>query len=247
MTYGEPTSLFLGMFPMTVGVQVTAGFHFLFCVCCIALTSSELSIWIGKFEVRPALQIVISSWSLLGIVATVGALVACSNRQSLALQVYTYYLLATDIIWAYVAVKLLLTGTQCSLIEQDLESQRLGISLSCGVVSACWFFCFLAVWAVCLFGAYTVWQLKDHLVSQEEAKHLLQYEDPTIKSFRDGTHLGFSETAWAEHEAPHDAQQADELANDDLMNWAAPRRGSQPAWGSLRPKSTGAESVYPSM
>lgn len=230
----EPAPLFLGYFPLTAGVQVICFFHFVFCVSCVALVSSVTSIWIEGYEVNPVLQIAIGSWCLLGVLAIAGALVGCSQRQTLPLQVYCFYLMATDVGWAYVAVSLLVTGSNCSLVQQDLETQRLGVSLSCGVVSACWFFCFLAVWSLCLFAAYTVWQLQAHLVD-EEAKHLLAKEDPVFKSFHEGTHLGFSETIQRDEDHARDPQP---------YQWAAPRRGLQPAWGSMQPKSTGAENVW---
>jgi hypothetical protein len=243
MKYGEPTPLFLGHYPLTTGVQAICFFHFICCVFFVAVSSSVTSEWFGNFEIHPELQIAISSWSLIGVLAITGALVGSSHRQSLPLQVYGLYLLATDGAFAYIAISLLVTGSDCTLVQQNMETQRLGLSLSCGLVTACWFFCFLAVWSVCLFCAYTVWQLQA-LLKSEEAESLLEHMDPVIKSFREGTHLGFSQTKWEEQHEGHSLQDRFHVPDADPLQWAAPRRGLQPEWGSMQPKSTGAESVW---
>jgi hypothetical protein len=242
MKHWEPTPLFFGHYPLTTGVQAICAFHFLCCVFYVATSSSVTDEWIDNYEIHPGLQILISSWSLIGVMAIMGALVGCSRRQSLPLQVYALYLLVTDGLWAYLAIDLLSIGSDCTLVTQNLETQRLGLSLSCGLVSACWFFCFLAVWIVCLFFAYMVWQLQAQFVS-EEAESLLQHLEPVVKSFREGSHLAFSHTRSEEqHEGPS-LQGRFHVPDADPRQWAAPRTGPQPAWGSMQPKSTGAESV----
>lgn len=252
LEYGELPSMFLGLYPLTIGVQLVCFFNLVLCVCCIALASSAVSFWIDNFEVQPALQVAVSSWSLLGVMLITGALVGCSQRLWFPLQCYFYHVAITDLIYAYIVVRLLIEGPECMLASQGRELQRVGSSFSCGLITTTWVFCAFAVWIIGAYGAYTVWQLKEHLKTKNETQHLLAFEDPVMKNHRAGKHLGLSCTDWEEehgsvqHLGANDghALQDAHVPPTDPNQWASPRKGLQPEWGALQPKSTAAEAIF---
>jgi len=245
LEYEEPPPLFFGVYPLTVGVQVICGFHALLCLFFISTASSVVNLHVDRYEVPASLQVVISAWHMLGITVIVGALIACRWRQEFPMQLYFYYLLLSDLAWGVATIWVAQQGDYCGLVSESLSSQRVGLGMSCAMVSAIWFLGLLSIWVVVAYCCYLVWQMKEHLRLREAAQLLSHHEDPLVKEVREGKYLG----AGGKRRNPYEEFDTERYAQlhcesdlglvppSDPAAWATPTPGQQPDWGMLQVRS----------
>mmetsp|Transcript_79798 Transcript_79798/g.222138 ORF Transcript_79798/g.222138 Transcript_79798/m.222138 type:complete len:239 (+) Transcript_79798:141-857(+) len=226
LQYTDPAPLVLGTYPMTKAVQAICVVHALGCLFVLATSSSVVAIEVANFKLSPTVQVVCGAWSVLGIMVIVGALLGCNSRQEFPVRAYYYYCVVSTIafgvlLW-YVAATA--NGRDCGVSRSTMQSQRMGRSLTCGMVNSALFLAVLAVLALCAFATYTVWQLKEYLWQREQAEPLLGLEDPTVKKLR-GTF------AYGVDDITGDNKQATDMGPDKM--WSNPNPGFQPAWGEV--------------
>lgn len=199
------------MYPITFGARLICIVHAAFCAFCVATASSVVAFKIGLFVVSPELQIAVSSWHLLGVAAISGALAGISSNEALPVSVYFYYMLVSTLGWGFVAFRLLQAGSECKLVQENFESQRVGLSLACGMVSAAWVSAALLVFSLVSYANYSIYQMKEYLEQRTEAGYLLEQ---------------------AEHFA-----RGGRYSGAKPLSTALPARGPQPAWGSVTVRS----------
>jgi len=241
LEYGEPPPLFFGVYPLTLGVQIISVCHFFVCLFCIGFASSVVTFYIANFEVSPTLQVFLSAWHMLGLTLIVGALIGTSWRQEFPLRLYAYYLVVSSLGWLVLVLRVAQQGDRCSLVTETRETQRSGLSFSCGMVSAMWFCGLLCILVLCSYCCYSVWQLKDFMWQRESSQHLLGHEADFVQGLREGRHLGggqsrnpyrgFDFQAHAEESHRHEGPAAVPL--NDPAAWAMPQPGAQPRWGGM--------------
>lgn len=217
LNYGgdtTPPPLFLGQWPLTFGVQAVAALHIVFCFFVIATASSAVSFSLGRFVFPPIYQVCVSAWSLLGVFLIVGTNTGLTHMQEFPIRMYFNYSAATTVMWAVFFVVMVEQAADCTMVESDRYTQRNGSEMTCGLLSAVWFFVLLAFFVCSLFGTYTVWQMADWLHKRENSE-FDTLEDPFEKSRQKK----------AQKEAAEDAQ------------WRRATPGPQPMWGSVNVKS----------
>jgi len=225
LDYHHPTPLFLGMYPITLGAQLICVAHAAICIFCVATASSVVTFKLGLFAVPPELQVAVSAWHLIGVAVIAGAFVGVSENQVMPVAAYFYYLLATTLAWGCTAFKLLQSGAECKFVQENLQSQRVGLSFECAMVSAAWVSSLFLFFTIAGYANYSIYQLKEHLAQQEEAGYLLDKEDPVAKGLRSGRDVGLP-------------RRAARVERDPPISYASPPAGSQPAWGSVSIRST---------
>mmetsp|Transcript_20164 Transcript_20164/g.52859 ORF Transcript_20164/g.52859 Transcript_20164/m.52859 type:complete len:234 (+) Transcript_20164:104-805(+) len=225
LDYYHPTPLFLGMYPITLGAQVICSIHAVVCIFCVATASSAVTFKLGLYEVPPELQVAVSAWHLVGIAVIAGAFVGLSRYDSAPITVYFYYLVVSTLAWGFLCFKLMDAGAQCKFVQDNMESQRVGLSFACAMVSAAWISAMFLALAVAAYANYTIYQLREFLLQSDEAGYLLDREDGVAKGLREGRDLGIPRrAARAEREPP--------------IAYASPAQGPQPGWGSVAIRST---------
>jgi len=239
LEYGEHPPLFFGVYPLTVGVQIICAFHFLACIAVIAGASSVVTLRVFSNEVSPLLQVLLSAWHILGISVIVGAVISCSTRNEFPMRVYFYYLLITDLVWAAFTVSIAIQGSSCALVSENRSTQRIGLSFSCEMVSAIWFFGLLTVSVIVAYCCWSVYHLKEHLASKDAAQNLLHHEDEEVKSIRAGHHLGLGQhrNPYEDFDEQKHSRNHQEEAYNTFKNpsaWIMPRPGQQANWGALK-------------
>mmetsp|Transcript_24518 Transcript_24518/g.54566 ORF Transcript_24518/g.54566 Transcript_24518/m.54566 type:complete len:299 (+) Transcript_24518:141-1037(+) len=190
--YHEPAPLFLGAFPLTVGVQVVCFIHALFCFFVISTVSSVISFDLGGQTISTAFQCCLGSWCCIGIACIVGAFIATKNRAEFPLRVYLYYNMVTTLLILALTGWMLRENMTCNPDSKDRQAQRIGASQKCMMMGATWLCVALAIVGAWAYMTYTVYQFKVFLVQHEEAQHLLVHEDAITKKMRQGKHLGAS-------------------------------------------------------
>eukprot|EP00928_Gymnodinium_smaydae_P047862 TRINITY_DN31976_c0_g1_i1.p1 TRINITY_DN31976_c0_g1~~TRINITY_DN31976_c0_g1_i1.p1 ORF type:complete len:227 (-),score=36.73 TRINITY_DN31976_c0_g1_i1:109-789(-) len=191
LRYGQPPPLFLGGYPLTLGVQIVCLAHFLFCLFVISTASSVVDFSVGTLHLSPTVQICVSTWCVIGIAVIVGALIGCRSRQEFPLRAYFYYNVFSLVGLGVALLTAFSKGGPACSSSSD-EVQRLGRSLRCHMLSQAALLVVLAVLAVLGFATYEVWHLKEYLAQIEEAEQILQYEDPAVKQLRQGLRLGLA-------------------------------------------------------
>lgn len=247
MEYGPQPPLFLGGYPLTVGVQAICVLHAIVCLAFVACASSVVTITLGTYQVSTGLQIAASTYHLIGISVIAGALAGTISRSEFPLRVYFYYMLIGTLCWGAGLIRVLQRSGDCSFVRESTQSQRIGINFSCGMVTAAWIFCTLVVFMCQVYCCFAVWHLKEHLAGRDESQHLLEHEDPATKKLRQGGHLGMEkgrspfsdlETHMTTIEGEH---QPLPPPTKTAASWAAPRPGHQPEWGSTPIRTTTVE------
>jgi len=235
LQYGEHPPLLMGMYPLTIGVRVICVVHAIICILVVSLASSVVTADIAGYAISPDLQVGVASWHLLGVSLNAAALYATfdsERRQALPLRAYFWYLVAATLTWCAAMVRVFQQGSSCSFVKESHFSQRVGLSFSCGLVSAAWELCAVAVLVAAIYACWTVYHLQEDIVSREGSQHLLDHEPLHVKQLRRA------------HEPPPAALSGHlvdlpPLAEDTLWAgppaaaWVAPRLGAQPAWGAV--------------
>jgi len=239
MRYNEHPPLFLGLYPLTVGVQLVCVVHALVCILVVSLASSVVAVDFLDFHVSPDMQVSVAAWHLLGVALVASALVGTLWRQALPLRAYFAYLLAATLSWLALMAWVYQNDTACSVIQESKYTQRVGLSFSCGVITAAWQFGSWFVFVAAAYSCWLVWSLQDDIDQREATQHLLEHEPAHIKKLRQG----FDATP-----SPHGtdlppvapmagptAAPAHAAGPPPAVGWAAPLPpGEQPAWGSVQ-------------
>lgn len=185
--------LFLGSYPLSAGVQAICGCHFLACLFVVATASSVVTLEVWDLKLSPRFQIVLSAWHIIGISVAASAFVATLWQQALPLRVYFYYLVAATCSWLAVVVLFFQEGATCALVTVDHESQRVGLSMTCGLVSTCWELWSITVLVGAAYACYSVWHLAEFFAERELAHDLFEFGDPLAK-MRPGALMPAEET-----------------------------------------------------
>lgn len=235
LKYRDFPPLFLGRYPLTLGVQVICACHFLLCLCFISTASSVVAVRFWDLEVSPEVQVLAAAWHLLGVFFIAAAVVATQWRQALPLRAYFWYLVAAAASWLVWTVQLFQEGAICAFVTKDRQSQRVGISVSCGLVSACWELWAVTVLLCALYACYSVWHLAEFIAERADSEHLFEEEEPFAKQAREGKDLGLhtaiEETASVVGSLRHGSRP--HAAEAHPATWAVPSPGTQPTWGSM--------------
>eukprot|EP00747_Dinoflagellata_sp_TGD_P211543 gnl/TRDRNA2_/TRDRNA2_84778_c0_seq4.p1 gnl/TRDRNA2_/TRDRNA2_84778_c0~~gnl/TRDRNA2_/TRDRNA2_84778_c0_seq4.p1 ORF type:complete len:237 (-),score=28.16 gnl/TRDRNA2_/TRDRNA2_84778_c0_seq4:119-829(-) len=175
MPVGDPAPLFLQAYPITLGVQVSAGIHFLISVFIVSTCSSVAPVRVSDFVVGPVIQTLLGGWHLLGCMFIAGALVATVKRDEFPLRVYLVYLCLNTIWLLALLVYIIQQGSVCSMAGHSKSTQRTGRGFDCMMVSGAWFFGAFACTAISASMTYWVWQLQHYLWEKENVGSLLRY------------------------------------------------------------------------
>eukprot|EP00933_Yihiella_yeosuensis_P034718 TRINITY_DN2819_c0_g1_i1.p1 TRINITY_DN2819_c0_g1~~TRINITY_DN2819_c0_g1_i1.p1 ORF type:complete len:235 (-),score=29.30 TRINITY_DN2819_c0_g1_i1:74-778(-) len=207
----RPQALFLGSFTPETCLTVICAIHLVQCVFLISTASSVVEVRFATFIVTPWMQTSLAAWGLVGVFAITAAMVGVQHKREFPIFAYFLYLFVSVIQLACVCWSLIVKSTKCELVAQDVETQRLGLNLTCGILTAVTVCVAGAALMTALFGLYTVWQVKAHIHSSleddlGESIHLLRQQNKTL---------------W----------QASEVN-------ALPKPGRQPEWGSMDVKTT---------
>jgi len=213
--YDEHPPLFLGMYPLTIGVQVVCLVHALICILVVSLSSSVVSVEIAGIVVSPHVQACIAAWHLLGVAFATAALVGTSLRQSQALQAYLCYLLGATLAWCAVMSQVFQATAGCDLLTANHESQRTGMSFSCGIQAAMLDTCAVTVLVGALYACWMVWHLKDDMCLREGEEQRLDREAPLMKKLQGN------------------------FASGMAVGNVGSQPGPQPQWGSVRIQTCG--------
>eukprot|EP00747_Dinoflagellata_sp_TGD_P211540 gnl/TRDRNA2_/TRDRNA2_84778_c0_seq1.p1 gnl/TRDRNA2_/TRDRNA2_84778_c0~~gnl/TRDRNA2_/TRDRNA2_84778_c0_seq1.p1 ORF type:complete len:235 (-),score=21.28 gnl/TRDRNA2_/TRDRNA2_84778_c0_seq1:81-785(-) len=175
MPVGDPAPLFLQAYPITLGVQVSAGIHFLISVFIVSTCSSVAPVRVSDFVVGPVIQTLLGGWHLLGCMFIAGALVATVKRDEFPLRVYLVYLCLNTIWLLALLVYIIQQGSVCSMAGHSKSTQRTGRGFDCMMVSGAWFFGAFACTALSASMSYWVWQLWNYLWEKEHYGSILRY------------------------------------------------------------------------
>lgn len=231
LKYGDSPPMFLGTYPLTVGVQVICVCHAILCIFFIAVASSVVTVRFWDIQFRPELQVAIAAWHLLGIAIVSAAFVATHWRQSLALRVYFYYLVLATAIWCVWLVQLFHEGAVCAFVTRDKQSQRVGLSISCGLVAACWELWAVTVFTCSMYACYSVWHLGEFIAERNEQKYLFEEEEPLAKLAREGKDIGLYDAMQDTAGLVSNLRGRQHAAEAHPASWAVPIPGTQPPWG----------------
>mmetsp|Transcript_100413 Transcript_100413/g.322054 ORF Transcript_100413/g.322054 Transcript_100413/m.322054 type:complete len:122 (+) Transcript_100413:367-732(+) len=118
-------------------------------------------------------------------------------------------------------------GSSCEIVTQSKLSQRVGLSWTCGLVSAAWDLCALCVLAFVAYACWTVRNFKEELLQREGSRLLLERAAVHDEKLR----RKLAEEDGGRSAAPRSA---------DPTTWAVPQPGMQPPWGSVHIRSAAA-------
>lgn len=189
LEYEEPPPLFLHLLPLSDGVVLICCLNFLVNVFVVALSSSVVPIVVMAWRISPLMQIWLSTWCIIGIMAIVACLLGVAVRKEVPMRAYYYWLVLTSFVCVFGLAHMIFSGNACSSMQlnKDHQAQRIGTSFSCGWVSAAWFFAALCVMTMTAYCAHMVYAWKEFLIHLEHSKHLMHLEAPHIAKMRGGS------------------------------------------------------------
>mmetsp|Transcript_6524 Transcript_6524/g.14253 ORF Transcript_6524/g.14253 Transcript_6524/m.14253 type:complete len:277 (-) Transcript_6524:165-995(-) len=169
----EPRHLFLGVYPLTYGVQIIGAAHLLVAVVCISCASSVLPFHAFGLEVFPLFQVLVAAWMLIGIAIIIGALIATVTHHRTAIAVYMYYLLFTSLLLLGILIFMVYEDSQCAMIEPGGETERIGVAFPCAMLTALCFFAVLGAFGLSSYATFIVSELNEMKNERAEAEHIL--------------------------------------------------------------------------
>mmetsp|Transcript_65488 Transcript_65488/g.122198 ORF Transcript_65488/g.122198 Transcript_65488/m.122198 type:complete len:284 (-) Transcript_65488:52-903(-) len=169
----EPRHLFLGVYPLTFGVQIICFFHLLWAAICISCASSVLPFTALGLEVYPMFQVLVATWSLMGIAIIIGALIATVTHHRTAIAVYKYYLMITCVMLLLLLIFMVYEDSQCAMIDRGLQTERIGVAFPCAMVTALCFFTVLGALGLTAYGTFIVSELNDMKNERADVEHAL--------------------------------------------------------------------------
>lgn len=215
----EP-GLFLGYWPLSIGVQVTCVMNALVAIVIVAGASPVVYFHLGFFLVPPFVQIGLSALSLIGISIIVGALVGVSRRRVFPIEVYYYYVASLALVIAVLTLCIIFTGGECPALTQDPVTQRLGVNFNCGLVVAASVMGLLGLLAFTIYSAHIVWEFKEEVENSEENENQ--------ELLMQGTGKALAAAVQGLRSRPDASPMLPSIAN-----WAVPVPGQQPQWGEV--------------
>eukprot|EP00439_Symbiodinium_sp_Y106_P028919 s581_g3.t1 len=176
-------ALFLGYFSFETVMLIILGIHAFFCICLVANASSVVEFSYRGLKISTNTQLALATWGLLGVLAITAALVGWYQQREFPMAVYFWYLFVTTILVIALMFWVASTDWECSLVQEDglseklagfpsvpkimlgfspedMQSQRIGFSFLCTVLSAAVLLVGLAIVAVVLFALYTIYQVQ---------------------------------------------------------------------------------------
>mmetsp|Transcript_46380 Transcript_46380/g.92000 ORF Transcript_46380/g.92000 Transcript_46380/m.92000 type:complete len:200 (+) Transcript_46380:110-709(+) len=186
----QPLPYFLGICPLDLALQLVCGVHFLQCIFFVGTTSSVATVSIFAFEFSPRFQTVLGAWHLLGIAIIAGAFVGARRAQELPLTAYAYYLLANSLAWLVITFVMVKDGRSCSMLTQTGQSQRVGVSFVCGLITSLVFLALLTIAFLSAYSCFAAWMLVGYLQQREDGPgKQTDHEGVPLKAARQGRRL----------------------------------------------------------
>lgn len=169
--------LFLGAFPLTLGVNIIALANLVTSLVIIANISSIEPFYFANFEVAPFTQLLVGTWAAIGIPISIFGGVGAVYRIEYHLNVYMYYLVVSVVIEVLLFFRVAFAGDMCGVHRQYQTDGVMGNSLVCALSMFSFLILLLLGIAVTAYFVFVVNTAKKYIHTRGETD-LLRYQEP---------------------------------------------------------------------
>ena len=146
----------MGYFSHETIMLLVLGIHAVICISLVATMSSVVAIELGGFSLSTTNQLVAGTWGLLGILCIVSALVGWAQQRETPMSIYFWYLFISALALTVLFIYISMFNSKCYFVREDLQTQRIGYSFLCSIISSAIFFVGLGVVSATLFALYII-------------------------------------------------------------------------------------------
>lgn len=196
---GGSSHLFLGVFPLSLGVNMLALMNILVSFVIICVCSSTESLNVVDVEITPFWQLALATWASFGVIAAIFGGVGAVYRISRHLHFYLIYLIACTIIEVIMVVYFAVHTSICprARVASISASESFGNSFVCGVSQSFSLIIVLACVGITAYGCFVVNAARVEARNRQNTE-LLRYEEP----FKQAAAFGSAYMAEQEANAP---------------------------------------------
>lgn len=146
------------------GVELICTIHLIAIIAIVSTVSSVEPVVLGNISLSATMQVLIATWSTIGIPCIIGAGVGALFQIQAMLSTYFWYLVTTVGIELAWFVKYLMSGSVCSTLAHH-QVKRLSTAFVCGISDS-----FVVLWGLIALGlsvysVYIVWSAKQDCCS----------------------------------------------------------------------------------
>lgn len=170
----RPATNFLGCCSLFLAVEVISLLVLVNAAVLIALSSSAYPLQVLGLTIEPNLQMILATWSFVGIPIAISAGVGALYRIEHNVKLLFWYLLFSLPLAIAIPAWLLLSGSVCSSVV-DREVQRMGVAFVCGFADT-----FVLMWMLLgamihLYTVHIVWSAGEEMATQPVFPELQKY------------------------------------------------------------------------